>query len=412
MESFPGLNYRIPVPKNRWNREQRLFLCCLHEFFKRDQVVFKDIFNHVFRSEVRECGLIDGISWNAMDAQWREMVRYSYTEWREVHQDSFDGIRRWRPILSQIKHTVRHLGLQIIPKYSPEEVHATDEEEQEPDSEIVSPTQNNTSLCNGGGKVCFWCAQEQTTSEENPEPTNSSRTKSNDEVPRFLYRWSNIDSQGVNSKRLFLAGLFADGREQFSPEDISQEQFSEYFLRHAHIEKTPSPFISTFISMLSPVHRALWNKEGAIISIIDTKKLDTALYSAKDNFRKHNLRIRGYDGRGEYLVWGRIPSAAIICAVKISTIQQLADEHTEIGKLLQLEKIASHKFNRRKLHEDLARGAGNLDRASGFAIGKLLFSIDLPFEFSTDVSEGLFHSWRLKRTGSWESFHEGVDAGY
>ncbi|RAK97830.1 uncharacterized protein BO80DRAFT_496008 [Aspergillus ibericus CBS 121593] len=375
MESTVGLNYRIPVPKNRWNREQRIFLCCLHEFFKKDQVAFKDIFNHAFRSDVRECGLVKGISWSALSSQWAEMVRYSYTEWKEVHQASFDGSRRWRPVLSQIRNTARYLGIHIVPKYTDE--NDTPSSRQTPSaiepSERSSSTQDqDISLCNGGGKVCFWCAQEET-------------ANSNDEMPRFLYRWSNIDSQGVNSKKLFLAGLFADGREQFSPKDISKEQFSEYFLRHAHIEKTPSPFISTFISMLSPVHRALRNKEGAIISIIDTTKLDTALYSAKDIFRKHNLRIRGYDGRGEYL---------------ISTVQELAHEFTEIGKFLQLKKIAAHKFNRRKLHGDLARGAGNLDRASGFAIGKFLLSIGLPFEYRKD------------RTGTWESFHEGVDAGY
>lgn len=239
-----------------------------------------------------------------------------------------------------------------------------------------------------------------------------SRSRWTDEVPPVIYRWSNIDSQGVNSKMLFLAGLFADGRQFFTPGDISQEKFINYFSRHVHIDKTPSPFISTFRSMLSPVHRALWNKEGAIISIIDTHKLDTDVYPAIKLFREQNPRIRGYDGRGEFLVWGKIPPAAIICAVKISTIQQLADEHAQIGHFLQLDKLASHKYNRKQLHGELARDAGKLDHTSGYAIGKFLNSINLPFEFSREVSEGLFHSWRLKRQGTWESFHEGVCAGY
>ncbi|PWY78533.1 hypothetical protein BO94DRAFT_180611 [Aspergillus sclerotioniger CBS 115572] len=442
MGSPIGLSYKIPVPKNRWSWEQRTFLCCLHEYFRRDRKVFKDIFNHVFESQVKECGLVDGISWRALDSQWRELERFSYPEWREVHQASLSGNRRWRPILAQIKRAARDLGLHVVQKYidenytpsfrptptppanvrdaqspsnsviqSLEGMVARGEQEQ-PESELIGPTQNNASLCNGGGKVCLWCAQEQATNEEISEQTSSSRTKSSNSVPPLLYRWSNIDSQGVNSKKLFLAGLFADGREYFSPEDISSEEFSQYFLIHAYIEEKPTPFISTFTSMLSPVHRALRGKEGAIISIIDTKKLDTALFSAHDNYRTRNLRIRGYNGGGEWLVWGRIPSAAIICAVKISTIQQLAAQHFEIGKLLQLAKIASHKFNRKKLHEDLARGAGNLDRASGFAIGKFLVSIGLPLKFRKDVSEGLVRSWRVKRTGSWDTFYEGLDAGY
>ncbi|GLA37222.1 hypothetical protein AnigIFM63309_004103 [Aspergillus niger] len=127
--------------------------------------------------------------------------------------------------------------------------------------------------------------------------------------------------------------------------------------------------------MLAPVHRALWNKEGAIISIIDTKKLDTKVYPAIKLFREQNLRIRGYD-------------------VKISTIQQLADEHVEIGQFLQLEKLISHQYNRKQLHDDLAKDAGQLDRTSGFIIGKFLNFINLPFEISR------------------ESFYKGVDTGY
>lgn len=149
--------------------------------------------------------------------------------------------------------------------------------------------------------------------------------------------------------------------------------------------------------MLAPIHRALWNKEGAIISIIDTKKLDTKVYPAIKLFREQNLRIRGYDGRGEFLVWGKIPSAAIICAVKISTIQQLADENVEIEQFLQLEKLITHQYNRKQLHDDLAKESGQLDRTSGFKIGKFLDSINLPFEFSREVSKGLFYSWRLKK---------------
>ncbi|OJJ72907.1 hypothetical protein ASPBRDRAFT_206747 [Aspergillus brasiliensis CBS 101740] len=441
MELETGLDYRTPRLQNKWTQEQRLFLCCLFEFFQRNTRVFKEIFNRVFRLELTECGFTNGIPSSTLRAQWAEMVRYAYPEWREVQQHTTKGHRRWLPTLRQIKKTARLLGLYIVPNYiddneetysqrqslTPQvdsqgtlnqvpmvqrsdtrDVSAIEVQAQVP--EIVDITQIDISLCTGGDKVCFWCVQEQLSAQESEkERTHPYWT---DEVPPVIYRWSNIDSQGVNSKTLIMAGLFADGRQFFTPGDIPQEKFNDYFSRHVHIEKTPSPFISTFCSMLAPVHRALWNKEGAIISIINTQKLDTEIYSAGRLFREQNLRIRGYDGRGEFLVWGKIPPAAIICAVKISTIQQLADKYLDIGEFLQLEKLASYKYNRKHLHSDLARGAGKLDRTSGFAIGKFLYSINLPIEFSRKVSEGLFRSWRLKRQGTWESFYEGVDAGY
>ncbi|RAH52525.1 hypothetical protein BO85DRAFT_431185 [Aspergillus piperis CBS 112811] len=357
------------------------------------------------------------------------MVRYSYPEWREVQQHTSEGHWRWIPTLGRIRRTARSLGLHIVPNYvddgeetcshqqslapqveiseiTPQHTSMIQHPERRDDGitemqeqasvpvpEIVDMTQIDISLCSGGDKVCFWCVQEQILNQKAHKESNTvgSRSRWTDEVPPVIYRWSNIDSQGVNSKMLFLAGLFADGRQFFTPGDISQEEFINYFSRHVHIDKTPSPFISTFRSMLSPVHRALWNKEGAIISIIDTHKLDTDVYPAIKLFREQNLRIRGYDGRGEFL---------------------LADEHAEIGQFLQLDKLASHKYNRKQLHGELARDAGKLDHTSGYAIGKFLNSINLPFEFSREVSEGLFHSWRLKRQGTWESFHEGVCAGY
>ncbi|EHA24266.1 hypothetical protein ASPNIDRAFT_131421, partial [Aspergillus niger ATCC 1015] len=413
MELETGLNYRTPRLQNRWTREQRLFLGCLYEFFQRNTSAFRDIFNQVFGPEVTECGFTGGIPSSTLRAQWGEMVRYAYPEWREVQQHTSEGYWRWIPTLRRIRRTARSLGLHIVPNYVDDNEETSGVQEQVPVPETIDITQIDISLCSGGDKVCFWCVQDQISNEaqEKINPPRS-RPRWTDEVPPVIYRWSNIDSQGVNSKTLLLAGLFADGRQIFMPEDICQEEFTGYFLNHVHIEKTPSPFISTFCSMLAPIHRALWNKEGAIISIIDTKKLDTKVYPAIKLFREQNLRIRGYDGRGEFLVWGKIPSAAIICAVKISTIQQLADEHVEIGQFLQLENLISHQYNRKQLHDDLAKESGQLDRISGFKIGKFLNSINLPFEFSKEVSKGLFYSWRLKRQGTWESFYKGVDTGY
>ncbi|PYH98207.1 hypothetical protein BO71DRAFT_447405 [Aspergillus ellipticus CBS 707.79] len=355
MDSPTSLNLRDAKPRNRWTRDQRLLLCCLYRFFRKDPKVFEEIFNRVYRSEVRDCGFEDGISWSTMNTQWTCMKDKSHRVWGEVHTSPFDKNGYWLPVIERIRETAVFLELGLMEKNE-----TTRDEAGIGDEEVIDEVgideadiDEETSLCRGGGKVCFWCEKERLS-----------------KIPPVLYRWSNIDSQGVNSKKLLLAGLFADGCEIFSPEDVTKEVFNQYMSKHVHIEKEPSPFISTFKSLLSPVHRAVWNKEGAIITLIDTKKLDNPVYSAYELMGAQDLTVRGYNGG------------------------DIAKEDSEIGDFLQLQKIAFYKANRKSLHQALARGAGALDHASGLAIGKLLSAVNIAHEYSKD------------------SFYEGVDAGY
>ncbi|THC98892.1 hypothetical protein EYZ11_001605 [Aspergillus tanneri] len=45
-------------------------------------------------------------------------------------------------------------------------------------------------------------------------------------------------------------------------------------------------------------------------------------------------------------------------------------------------------------------------------IGRLLSCVELPYDYCKPVSEGMFYSWRMNRTGSWEDFYRGVEDGY
>lgn len=78
-----------------------------------------------------------------------------------------------------------------------------------------------------------------------------------------------------------------------------------------------------------------------MVSIIDTRKLTGPVYFAKSLVQQNKIRIRGYNGVGEYLIWGEIQTPAIICSFKITTLIQIAHKNEDIGRILQLDKIAS-----------------------------------------------------------------------
>lgn len=231
-------------------------------------------------------------------------------------------------------------------------------------------------------------------------------------VPPVLYRWSNIDSMGVNSKQHLVAGLFASDMKLRLPTEYAQEDFKELVLRHVRIEHLPTPFISTFITPLSPIHRASKKGEGAMITIIDPTKLLTPCYSAKALVLNLGLRNGWYCGVGEYLIWGRVPSQAIVASVKISDLEKIAAEDQEIGELLQVDKIQSHGSCGDKLRRALSTGPGRLDRSSGFTVGRLLKRLEIPQSHTEAVAKNITCSWRFDRNGMWEEFKEGLHAAY
>ncbi|KAF7158388.1 hypothetical protein CNMCM6106_004964 [Aspergillus hiratsukae] len=271
------------------------------------------------------------------------------------------------------------------------------------------------SLTRHGGRVCWWCLDHGDDAAELNTPSTPTWTPGSDNLPPLLYRWSNADSQGVNTPKRYIAGLFADSEvNPFLPEDIAPEKFNDYVLNHVSIASNPSPFISTFQSILAPIHRAMWGKEGTRVSIIDTRKLTGPLYSATELVRKNKIQIRGYSGIGEYLIWGDIPTPAIICSFKITTLIRIAQENEDIGRILQLDKIASYKRVRGNLRTVLSKETGsmNVNHASGVSLGKLLHFINVPQAYYQTVGEGIIKSWQLQKQGAWQEFQQGLEVGF
>ena len=233
------------------------------------------------------------------------------------------------------------------------------------------------------------------------------------DIPPILYRWANVDSQGVNTKSLIISGLFSNSdQEFFAPDEIPREDFEQYATKHVSIEKSLSPFISVFQSLLAPVHRAIRAGEGAAVTFIDTSKLETKVYSAKSLVWDLGIKIKGYRGLGEYLVWGKVPTSAIICTFKISTLVNIAEEDTGIGEILQLNRIKSSKRNRNELQTALSKGPGRVDSTSGLVVGRLLRKLNVPDPYLEAVAVKISHSWRFARCKDTSDYLNGVQAGY
>ncbi|PTU20791.1 hypothetical protein P175DRAFT_0479047 [Aspergillus ochraceoroseus IBT 24754] len=412
-------------PRNiKWTDEFRVFLCCLYKFFENDHSVFQNIFNRRFEQQIIEGGYNYPVRYSTLHSQWVCMKRLGDPLWGRIHLSSFEYELRApheNRAVQEIQTIACSQGWSIHEKLE-DNIDKSGFEYREmvvPQSLRGSDTESST-LVHGGGKICFWCHSEGLESQVGIRvcvllsiPKFCSAVQPG-HMPPILYRWWNVDSQGINSMDSFVAGMFSKAKKNFFlPGDILPEEFNTYFRRHIQIQRTPSPFISTFKSMLAPVHRALRNQEGATVSIIDARKLEAQIYSAKDFVQENSIRIGTYNGAGEYLIWGEVPNAAIICSFKVSQLCRIASENTQIGKLLHLDMISSYKINRRALHRALAKGASALDMQAGLAIGGLLSLLQVPYQYSKDVSEGIAYSWRVKRRRlPWKDFFEGVQAAY
>ncbi|KUM57596.1 hypothetical protein ACN42_g9591 [Penicillium freii] len=227
-----------------------------------------------------------------------------------------------------------------------------------------------------------------------------------DKMPPLLFRWSNRDSQGVNSKTDFLAGLFCND-EWFDPEDLPEDRFESFFRSHVTKEKVKTPFISTSQSPLSPLHRAIANQNGAMLTVIDTSKLETKVFYA------HPLGIRtrtftySWKGYGEYLIWGRIPLEAIAFSVEITSFEKTVQSHRDIARLMQTDLLRSSLRCDQDLRDMLA-----IKRKSSFqsgrTFGKLLTILEVPTIYWDNIASGFAKGWGWRYAKETALFHRGL----
>lgn len=451
---------------NTWTNSQRQLLCCCYAFFTKDWAKIVRIFNNVFREHVQACGFENGLPSTTLVTQWHDMRNKGSSIWADIHMRTRfrNRYERWAGPIQTIKNAARDLGIPIVEKYNhaktrkfgcrarrPNRIQDNSEEIQsfngdrlqdpaevgidtevhdarEP-SESPPSTPETEPLCTAAGKICIFCFKEgllHTDSTEVleavPEPESTSAgsgiverglsRSTPSKMPELLYRWFNIDSQGVNSKNRFEAGLFAERGGVITPvTEYSSIEFDRMFENHVRIAETTTPFISTSSSPLSPIHRALRGQEGASIAVIDTAHIDNPIYLAELLLKERKLKVsRFYKGYAEYLVWGSIPKRAIAATFKISELQKIVQQHSEIARLLQLDVIASFKRNRKALKRRLVNGPGRLNKGCGSTIGRLLNLLEIPENLTIAFATSIASAWRFRREGSILDYIEGVKA--
>ncbi|KAL1847626.1 hypothetical protein Plec18167_001519 [Paecilomyces lecythidis] len=181
------------------------------------------------------------------------------------------------------------------------------------------------------------------------------------------------------------------------------------FENHVRWCRVHTPFISTSSALLRTVHKALRGLEGASIAVIDSRNINHAVYSASDRIQEKKLRIsRYYRGTAEYLVWGSIPKNAIAATFKISVLQQIAEQHSDIARLLQLDTIATSRTNRTELWERLSKGPGRINKECGLIIGRLLRLLQIPANVGVEFAISIATGFRFQ-DGPILSYVEGVN---
>ncbi|KAJ6021781.1 hypothetical protein N7540_007285 [Penicillium herquei] len=218
-----------------------------------------------------------------------------------------------------------------------------------------------------------------------------------DQMPTVLFRWYNIDSQGINSEDLIRAGLFTgDDNFDLDVNHVRKHEILEMFESHVSKAKCPSPFISTFVHPLSPIHRAIRKQNEARLAMIDTSKLgpDAIVIKASTLVQLTNTRTRKWRGYGEYLIWEEVPRNAILCTFKISRLEDIAMDWLDIGEFLQLDVLRNTKFSDKHLYWELAK---NLEMMPGNTLNEALLNmvklLEVPNEFEETVAQRFKEAW-------------------
>lgn len=221
-----------------------------------------------------------------------------------------------------------------------------------------------------------------------------------EDLPPILYRWSNLNSQGDNGATGLKAGLFADRNSTFfPPEDLTEQSFLEYFTQHVTKAKVKTPFISTFKSPLAPIHRSLHNGDEAKVTVVDTSKLDTKVFKAAPLVGPTNTATPTWKGYGEYLIWGQVSTAAIICTFPITKLQRIAAAHSDIGDFLQLPLISSRWHCSRFLYSDIATNLPETDDDYAKLLQRLTTLLGVPEGHRSIVADGFREAWTRKFSG-------------
>ncbi|KAL1966656.1 hypothetical protein VTN77DRAFT_4067 [Rasamsonia byssochlamydoides] len=338
------LDLRRRHPQNKWTTRQRILLCCLRRFFDLSRAEETVIFNTVFLEDVRPLGFPLGLSKATLNTQWEDMKKRSHEVFIRVHMDTAfcDGERLFSATFAEIKAASQKAGIELqkravdldIGKFSI----GRGAKKALPSTNISSHNQEAPDVPSTRPEM----PDPIRTPDVHPIPSQKPTRSTSTRVPNLLWRWSNDDSQGINCRAGYVGYLFTERLALIpAPGDFKQDEFRAMFENHALKRRIPSPFISTSLDPLTVIHRALRNRNHALVSLIDSTQIDQDMtFSMEELMVRYRIHTPGYAGKKELLIWGIIPMRAIVMSFWIDDLLRIAEENPDIKAVLQLEMIA------------------------------------------------------------------------
>ncbi|OCK78485.1 hypothetical protein K432DRAFT_457722 [Lepidopterella palustris CBS 459.81] len=226
------------------------------------------------------------------------------------------------------------------------------------------------------------------------------------QAPTLVYRVYDERSQTQRTSHGFRAAFFGSRKRgvtnALSIDDELFEAFAEkHFWEHV---KGCSPFISVTDSLLCAIvyaRRSFHDGRKTRVAVMDISNLGSSTFNAADLIarlkRKGELEGCRYKGGGEWVVWGEIPSSAIMYDFAFSELQDLASRDAAVEQTLRLQEI----FANTKvywLHQKFAQAAIPLRSDAANAIGRVADVFGLGYASNVQIEEfvrGFVQGWAI-----------------
>ncbi|KKY25184.1 hypothetical protein UCRPC4_g01990 [Phaeomoniella chlamydospora] len=236
-------------------------------------------------------------------------------------------------------------------------------------------------------------------------------------IPRLLYRFFDSGSQGINQASGFMAGLFV--HHPLVPSHLIEEAvFEAASIGHLTPEIKPSPFVSFFDSLRPALYRALQSSLDPYISIIDTADLMEAhkrrhgvengcIFSAEDIIFRYKMKLRrNYYGPSEWLVWGSVPSVAVVTTFSMRQLRDYVYTNAHVEEVVQIRT-----FDTARCYQEVFRKLEYPAHLSAHQIGNtiraLLLAMRMPEHHLLEAARTVRAKWRLNEADP-VAFYRGV----
>ncbi|ODH48417.1 hypothetical protein GX48_05509 [Paracoccidioides brasiliensis] len=418
---------KVQKPRHHWDGSQREIVCVARRFYSLTLKQETAIFNYMFASDLQKEGFLSGLPVTTLNSQCHDMVRNKHPIWVSVNSSphSHGGDDEYREARRLIEMVCIELGIEISKK--------PNTYPQVKGCQLLKSFFNIPDAKKADELMLEQTFETETEAELNTEPQHERTPSTNlnsrrrtlhkkpfkGKKPRIVYRFHNAQSRGINSPSI-RAAVWATGPSHIQhPSLLDQRILANLAKSHLSRYTIPSPFISTYATLLPTIHRMLTKSNCSMVSIIDASKLNQQmLFSAQELLEKDPLGPEitkvGYLGWQEWLVWGSISEEAIICTISHLQLLNIVDLNPDIESVLQTQTIKLYVHNRLPLKTKLRACHTKVDAPHGKVIGRFLRMVNLPLEYIEDVALGITRGWLFTRshTNTNDEFLGGVRQGY